>query len=86
MDLKGMVEVELEIIKWIGAVKEDLKVARITKTDIYNRNTLRQEIFDWKVAQKEVAKSIGQRNRRIKQKKDKGRKNSQPIKILTYFA
>lgn len=58
MDLKGMVEVELEIIKWIGAVKEN-SVARITKTDIYNRNTFRQEVFDWKVGQKEVSKSIG---------------------------
>lgn len=50
---------KVETIKWIAAVKEDLKSAGITQTDIQDRKTFRQKIFDWKVGQRENTRRPG---------------------------
>ena len=50
---------KVETIKWIAAIKEDLKASGITQTDIFNRNTFRQKIFNWKVGQGEPGKRTG---------------------------
>lgn len=42
-----------ETIKWIAAIREDLKDAGIVQTDILNRKTFRQKVFDWKVGQRQ---------------------------------
>lgn len=48
-----------ETIKWIAAIKEDLKLASITQTDILNREIFRQKIFDWNIGQKETVRRPG---------------------------
>lgn len=50
---------KVETIKWIAAVKEDLKLAGITQTDILDRKTFRRKVFDWKVGQREIVKRNG---------------------------
>ena len=50
---------KVETIKWIAAVKEDLREANITQADILDRKIFRQKIFDWKVGQREKRKRTG---------------------------
>lgn len=50
---------KIDPIKWIAAIKEDLKDASITQSDVTDKNTFRQKIFDWKVGQREIRKRTG---------------------------
>ena len=50
---------KVETIKWIAAIKDDVKAAGITQTDISDRKIYRQKIFDWKVGQREIIKRSG---------------------------
>ena len=50
---------KIETIKWIGAIKEDLKAAGIKQTDILDRKVFRKKVFDWKVGRRETFKRTG---------------------------
>ena len=45
-----------ETMKWIAAIREDLKEAGISQKDILDRKVYRNQIYDWKVDQMEKRK------------------------------
>ena len=84
---------KVETIKWIAAIKDDLKAAGITQIDISDRNTFRQKIFNWKVGQGEPGKMTGttwsDERKRIHSERMKQvwaqRKINSSIKTVKYF-